>query len=85
MVEAAWAKVYSSVDQYWQLYELAEKLVDLEHEFQMWRFSHMKTVERIIGYGMGTGGTSGVSFLQKALSLRFFPELWSVRSELDRG
>ena len=85
VVEAAWAKVYSSVDQYWQLYELAEKLVDLEHEFQMWRFSHMKTVERIIGYGMGTGGTSGVSFLQKALNLRFFPELWSVRSELDRG
>jgi tryptophan 2,3-dioxygenase len=84
-VEAAWAKVYSSVDKNWQLYELAEKLVDLEHEFQMWRFSHMKTVERIIGYGKGTGGTSGVAFLQKALSLRFFPELWSVRSELDRS
>lgn len=84
-VEAAWAKVYSSVDEYWQMYELAEKLVDLEHEFQMWRFSHMKTVERIIGYGKGTGGTSGVSFLEKALSLRFFPELWSVRSELDRS
>jgi len=85
VVEAAWAKVYSSVDEYWQLYELAEKLVDLEHEFQMWRFSHMKTVERIIGYGMGTGGTSGVAFLQKALGLRFFPELWSVRSELERS
>ncbi len=84
-VEAAWAKVYSSVDEYWQLYELAEKLVDLEHEFQMWRFSHMKTVERIIGYGKGTGGTSGVAFLQKALGLRFFPELWSVRSELERS
>ena len=84
-VEAAWAKVYSSVDEYWQLYELAEKLVDLEHEFQMWRFSHMKTVERIIGYSKGTGGTSGVAFLQKALGLRFFPELWSVRSELDRS
>lgn len=83
VVEAAWAKVYSSVDEHWQLYELAEKLVDLEHEFQMWRFSHMKTVERIIGYGMGTGGTSGVAFLQKALELRFFPELWSVRSKLD--
>ncbi len=83
-VEAAWAEVYSSVDENWQLYELAEKLVDLEHEFQMWRFSHMKTVERIIGYGKGTGGTSGVAFLEKALSLRFFPELWSVRSELDR-
>jgi tryptophan 2,3-dioxygenase len=84
-VEAAWAKVYSSVDEYWQLYELAEKLVDLEHEFQMWRFSHMKTVERIIGYSKGTGGTSGVAFLQKALGLRFFPELWSVRSELERS
>jgi len=84
-VEAAWARVYSSVDENWQLYELAEKLVDLEHEFQMWRFSHMKTVERIIGYGKGTGGTSGVEFLQKALSLRFFPELWSVRSELERS
>lgn len=84
-VEAAWARVYSSVDEHWQLYELAEKLVDLEHEFQMWRFSHMKTVERIIGYGKGTGGTSGVAFLEKALGLRFFPELWSVRSELERS
>jgi tryptophan 2,3-dioxygenase len=83
-VEAAWASVYANVDDHWELYELAEKLVDLEYEFQMWRFSHMKTVERIIGYGHGTGGTSGVAFLQKALSLRFFPELWSVRSELDR-
>lgn len=85
VVEAAWARVYSSVDEHWQLYELAEKLVDLEHEFQMWRFSHMKTVERIIGYSKGTGGTSGVAFLQKALGLRFFPELWSVRSELERS
>lgn len=84
-VEAAWAKVYARVEEHWELYELAEKLVDLEHEFQMWRFSHMKTVERIIGYGKGTGGTSGVSFLEKALSLRFFPELWTVRSELDRN
>ncbi|MEP3246929.1 MAG: tryptophan 2,3-dioxygenase [Sneathiella sp.] len=81
-VEAAWAKIYSNTEQYWQLYELAEKLVDLEHEFQMWRFSHMKTVERIIGYRTGTGGTSGVAFLKKALDLRFFPELWTVRGEL---
>ncbi len=81
-VEAAWAKIYSNTEQYWQLYELAEKLVDLEHEFQMWRFSHMKTVERIIGYRIGTGGTSGVAFLKKALDLRFFPELWTVRGEL---
>lgn len=84
-VEAAWAKIYSAVDDNWELYELAEKLVDLEYEFQMWRFSHMKTVERIIGYSKGTGGTSGVAFLQKALNLKFFPELWSVRSELDRS
>jgi len=81
-VEAAWAEVYASTDEHWQQYELAEKLVDLEHEFQMWRFSHMKTVERIIGYRKGTGGTSGVAFLEKALSLRFFPELWTVRTEL---
>jgi tryptophan 2,3-dioxygenase len=82
-VEAAWAKVYNRTEGNWELYELAEKLVDLEHEFQMWRFSHMKAVERIIGYRKGTGGTSGVAFLEKALQLRFFPELWSVRSELE--
>jgi len=81
-VESAWAQAYDSAGEHWQQYELAEKLVDLEHEFQMWRFSHMKTVERIIGYRKGTGGTSGVAFLEKALSLRFFPELWTVRSEL---
>jgi len=83
-VEAAWADIYANVQDHWELYELAEKLVDLEYEFQMWRFSHMKTVERIIGYGKGTGGTSGVAFLQKALNLKFFPELWSVRSEIGR-
>ena len=82
-IEAAWAKVYSATAKYWDLYELAEKLVDLEYEFQMWRFSHMKTVERIIGYGRGTGGTSGVAFLKKALDLQFFPELWSVRTRLE--
>ena len=81
-VEAAWARVYSDPAKHWDLYELAEKLIDLEQEFAMWRFSHMKTVERIIGYRQGTGGTSGVAFLEKALKLRFFPELWTVRSEL---
>ncbi len=81
-VEAAWAKVYADTEKHWDLYELAEKLVDLENEFQMWRFSHMKTVERIIGKRMGTGGTSGVGYLEKALQLRFFPELWSVRTAL---
>ncbi len=81
-VEAAWAEVYAGTGEHWELYELAEKLVDIEQEFSMWRFSHMKTVERIIGYRQGTGGTSGVAFLEKALKLRFFPEVWTVRSEL---
>jgi len=81
-VEAVWAEVYSSTKEHWELYELAEKLVDLEYEFQMWRYSHMKTVQRIIGWSRGTGGTSGVEFLKKALDLQFFPELWSVRSRL---
>tara|TARA_B100001939_G_scaffold299880_1_gene275516 strand:- start:9425 stop:10270 length:846 start_codon:yes stop_codon:yes gene_type:complete len=81
-VEKVWRDVYLHADQHWDLYELAEKLVDLEHRFQTWRFSHMKTVERIIGYRRGTGGTSGVSYLVKALDLQFFPELWSVRTSL---
>jgi tryptophan 2,3-dioxygenase len=81
-VAAAWLSVYHSVDATWDLYELAEKLVDLDHHFQLWRFSHMKTVERIIGYKRGTGGTSGVSYLTKALELRFFPELWSIRTAM---
>lgn len=81
-VAAAWLAVYHSVDDNWDLYELAEKLVDLDHKFQTWRFNHMKTVERIIGYKRGTGGTSGVAYLTKALELRFFPELWSVRTAM---
>ena len=81
-VAAAWLSVYHSVDGNWDLYELAEKLVDLDHQFQLWRFSHMKTVERIIGYKRGTGGTGGVSYLNKALELRFFPELWSIRTAM---
>jgi tryptophan 2,3-dioxygenase len=81
-VAAAWLAVYHSVDENWDLYELAEKLVDLDYRFQLWRFSHMKTVERIIGYKRGTGGTGGVSYLAKALELRFFPELWSIRTSM---
>jgi tryptophan 2,3-dioxygenase len=81
-VEAAWAEIYHNTDQHWDLYELAEKLVDVEYHFQQWRFSHMKTVERIIGRRRGTGGTSGVNYLVKALDLKFFPELWSVRTAL---
>jgi tryptophan 2,3-dioxygenase len=81
-VTAAWLAVYHSIDDHWDLYELAEKLVDLDMKFQLWRFSHMKTVERIIGYKRGTGGTGGVSYLAKALELRFFPELWTVRTSM---
>jgi len=81
-VEAAWQQVYEDTETHWDLYELAEKLVDLEYHFQQWRFNHMKTVERIIGHKHGTGGTSGVDYLHKALALQFFPELWSVRTNL---
>jgi len=81
-IEAIWKQVYLRGDELWDLYEWAEKLVDLEHRFQSWRFAHMKTVERIIGYRRGTGGTGGVSYLNKALELSFFPELWSVRTSL---
>jgi tryptophan 2,3-dioxygenase len=81
-VTAAWREVYRDVKTHWDLYELAEKLVDLEYRFHLWRFSHMKTVERIIGSRPGTGGTSGVNYLKKALNLTFYPELWAVRSEI---
>lgn len=81
-VTDAWRLVYADVEKHWDLYELAEKLVDLEYRFHLWRFSHMKTVERIIGGKPGTGGTSGVNYLKKALELTFYPELWAVRSEI---
>jgi tryptophan 2,3-dioxygenase len=81
-VTGAWLGVYHNAEKDWDLYELAERLVDLDHRFQLWRFQHMKTVERIIGYQPGTGGTAGVSYLAKALRLRFFPELWEARSSM---
>jgi tryptophan 2,3-dioxygenase len=81
-VRKAWLEVYKNVDQYWDLYELAEKLVDIEDSLQQWRFRHMKTVERIIGLKVGTGGSSGVNYLKKVLDHRFFPELWDVRTEI---
>ena len=81
-VTGAWLGVYHNADKDWDLYELAEGLVDLDHRFQLWRFQHMKTVERIIGHKHGTGGTGGVSYLSKALELRFFPELWQARTSL---
>ena len=67
---------------YWVEYELCEKFIDVEESFQLWRFRHLKTVERIIGFKHGTGGSSGVNFLKKALELTFFPELLDVRTEL---
>lgn len=81
-VEDVWLQIYRESDYHWDLYELAEKLVDLEHHFQQWRFAHLKTVERIIGGKRGTGGSSGLAYLSKALDLRFFPELWTVRTRL---
>ncbi|MFI4982354.1 MAG: tryptophan 2,3-dioxygenase [Nevskiales bacterium] len=81
-VEAAWLAVYRDVDLHWDLYDLGEKLVDLEDRFQQWRFRHLTTVERIIGMKGGTGGSSGVPFLARALQQRFFPELWSLRTLL---
>lgn len=81
-VVAVFKAIYSDPHAYWDAYEMAEKLVDVEEAFQLWRFRHMKTVERIIGFKQGTGGSTGVAFLKRALELTFFPELIQVRSEL---
>ncbi len=81
-VAGAWLAVYHNAEEDWDLYELAERLIDMDHKFQLWRFHHMKTVERIIGYKRGTGGTSGVAYLAKALELKFFPELWQIRTSM---
>ncbi len=81
-VEAAWIAIYRAPERHWDLYELAEKLVDLEYRFQQWRFAHLKTVERIIGGKMGTGGSQGLTYLAKALESQFFPELLKVRTSL---
>lgn len=78
----AWVEVYRETSKHWDLYELAEKLVDLEDAFRQWRFRHATTVERIIGLKRGTGGTSGVGYLRKALDVELFPELWRARTEL---
>jgi tryptophan 2,3-dioxygenase len=75
-------KIYEQPRLYWDAYEMCEKLVDVEEYFQLWRFRHMKTVERIIGFRQGTGGSSGVAFLRQALDLTFFPELLAVRTGL---
>ena len=81
-VEAAWLAVYRDSTAHWDLYELAEKLVDLEYKFQQWRFAHLKTVERIIGFKRGTGGSSGVGYLEHVLKRGFFPELISLRTSI---
>jgi tryptophan 2,3-dioxygenase len=81
-VEQAWAAVYAQPDRYWDLYEFAEKLVDLEYHFQLWRFGHLKTVERVIGFKTGTGGTAGVAYLAEVTKQIFFPELVSVRTNM---
>jgi tryptophan 2,3-dioxygenase len=81
-VAGAWLAVYHNAKQDWDLYELAERLIDVDHKFQLWRFHHLKAVERIIGHKRGTGGTSGVPYLAKALELKFFPELWQIRTSM---
>ena len=81
-VTAMWAEVYRDPAGHWPIYELAEKLVDLEDYFRRWRFNHVTTVERVIGLKRGTGGTGGVSYLRRMLEVVLFPELWEVRTEL---
>lgn len=81
-VKEAWKAVYRDVETHWELYQMAEKLVDIEDWLQQWRFRHMKTVERIIGFKQGTGGSSGVHYLKKVLDQYFFPELWEIRTEI---
>jgi len=81
-VVEALRRIYADPEHHWEAYEMAEELVDLEEGFQLWRFRHMKTVERIIGHKPGTGGSSGVGFLRQALDLTFFPELLAVRTEI---
>ncbi len=81
-VKAAWLAVYQDPGKHWALYELAEKLVDLETAFRFWRFRHVTTVERIIGFKTGTGGTAGVSYLRKMLDVVLFPELFALRTAL---
>ena len=76
-------RIYATPEAHWTSYALCEKLVDIDEHFQLWRFRHVKTVERIIGYKRGTGGSSGVAFLRKVVDLAFFPELLDVRTEIE--
>ncbi|GER09320.1 tryptophan 2,3-dioxygenase [Variovorax boronicumulans] len=81
-VEAAWLTVYRNPHDHWDLYQLGEKLTDLEDAFRLWRFRHVTTVERVIGFKRGTGGTGGVSYLRKMLDVVLFPEIWKLRTDL---
>lgn len=81
-VEAAWAEVYRDTDRWWRFYQLAEKLVDIDDALATWRHKHVVTVERVIGFKRGTGGTTGVKYLQSTITKRAFPELWSLRTQL---
>ena len=81
-VELAWLAVYRDTTAHWDLYQLAEELTDLEDAFRLWRFRHVTTVERVIGFKRGTGGTGGVSYLRKMLDVVLFPEIWSLRTSL---
>ena len=81
-VEQAWLKVYRDPDRHWDLYQLGEELTDLEDAFRLWRFRHVTTVERVIGFKRGTGSTSGVGYLRKMLDVVLFPEIWRLRTEL---
>lgn len=81
-VVTAIQRIYEQPDGWWDAYEMCEKLVDLDEQFSLWRFRHMKTVERIIGFKRGTGGSSGVPFLKQLIELEFFPELWEVRTRI---
>jgi tryptophan 2,3-dioxygenase len=81
-VEAAWLQVYRDPARHWDLYQLGEELTDLEDAFRLWRFRHVTTVERVIGFKRGTGGTSGVGYLRKMLDVVLFPEIWKLRTDL---
>ena len=81
-VEQAWLVVYRDPEKHWDLYQLGEELTDLEDAFRLWRFRHVTTVERVIGFKRGTGGTGGVSYLRKMLDVVLFPEIWKLRTDL---
>jgi len=81
-VEQAWLVAYREPETHWDLYQLGEELTDLEDTFRLWRFRHVTTVERVIGFKRGTGGTSGVGYLRKMLDVVLFPEIWKLRTDL---